>query len=351
MLYHGTQGETANQIAKILWGDTKTPEITSNFMSQASFLLNQKTEDFTLDIANGLWLQTGFVILPSFINTIEKNFNGTITYNNFLEDPFTATDNINLWVAQKTHNKINHLISSEIINYYTRLILISAIYFYSKWLIPFNVSNTENRNFYVSQKQVLKVPTMYLDTRNLHATDICYYEDTQSLALELPYKNKTLSMLIILPTKNTSKDLQQLLTVNYLNTIISKLTVTKDIYPVIYLPKFTVFTLCNLKELLKKVGIKTIFSPNADFSKMTGNISHPDNKLYISNAIHKTFIEIQEESTEAAAATATIIEETAIEYRNPFYISIDKPFVFIIYEKTSGLILFIGRITNPIEKN
>ena len=244
-----------------------------------------------------------------------------------------SVDIINNWVKEKTKEKITSIIKQipkEAVMY-----LINAIYFKGMWKYQFDTSATKQDDFYVSQNDEIKCMMMsQKDTLN-------YYNTNNYQAVELPYGNGDFSMVIILPS--TGEDINSLISQidgNFWNSLLNSMT-KQEVN--LWLPKFKIEYFINLNNALKSLGMPTAFDPyNADFSKM-----RPEKDVYISNVLHKTYVNVDEEGTEAAAATAVEISYTAVFGPQNINMKVNHPFIFAIREKKSGTILFIGKVVKP----
>jgi len=216
----------------------------------------------------------------------------------------------------------------------TRLVLTNAIYFKGVWEWEFDKSDTREEEFKITPTNIVKTPMMYMDPDKARFN----YADTEDLQiLELPYKGEKISMLVLLPTENLDS-IESSLTAEKLNEYKFQMKETK--LDSIALPKFELDTKYFMKDTLSALGMQTAFSGNADFSGMTGK-----KDLFIGFVIHQAYVKVDEEGTEAAAATAVGMKLTAVMPRNVF--RADHPFIFIIQEKETGNILFLGRVVDP----
>jgi len=278
-----------------------------------------------------------YKFLDEYTSLIEQYYAGKITNLDFKKEAEKSRKIINNWVEDQTNNQIKDLIPPRVLNPRTRLVLTNAIYFKGTWLKQFDKKNTKEQDFRISPGDTVKVPMMSLTGEE---TEFNYAKTEELQILELPYDGEELSMLILLPKEDDLNPLEKSLDAEKL--IEWKNMLRKQEIDV-YMPKFTFETKYLLPETLKAMGMPTAFSMAADFSGMDGT-----RKLFISNVIHQAFVEVNEEGTEAAAATAVVMEITSVgsDPRNMF--RADHPFIFIIQQKDSGNILFLGRVTNPI---
>ncbi|MCX6708831.1 MAG: serpin family protein [Candidatus Woesearchaeota archaeon] len=326
MTFEGARGRTAEEMQSVF----HFPEDSVRRPGFASIYndLNRKDKKYALNTANALWAQKDFGFLPDYMSVVEKYYSGKSTNVDFVNAPEQSRVTINDWVEQQTKNKIKDLLpaSPPVINPLTRLVLTNAIYFKGDWLFQFDKRKTQEADFKVSPDKAVKVQMMGLSDEEFNYADM---GDLQ--AIELPYAGKELSMLVLLPDDINSFELSA----EYLKML--KNNMRKSEIPV-YLPKFKLETKYFLSEDLKAMGMPTAFDMDADFSGMTGT-----DDLFISSVIHQAFVEVNEEGTEAAAATAVIMELKAVMIK-PF--RADHPFIFLIQDKNNN-ILFLGRVVNP----
>jgi serpin B len=334
MTYEGAKGDTADQMKSVL-GFDQNDEVSLCSFGRIYNLLNIDAE-YKLNTANALWTQKDYPFLDEYLNYIDKYYMGKATDIDFSKTT-EAADIINKWVEENTGGKIKDMLSSGDITPGTVLILSNAIYFKGIWQTQFNSDNTVDRDFELINSEKIQVPTMVLtDSEELYN-----YTETEDLQiLELPYKGKDVSMIILLPKDNDINIIEETLNGGDLSEHINSM------YPTnldIYLPKFTFRTEYNLKEILIEMGLDIAFGFNADFSGMNGI-----GGIFIEKVLHKAFIEVNEEGSEAAAATTVHMFETSVPGSSHIF-NADHPFIFLIQNKETGTILFMGSVYNPIE--
>jgi len=339
MTYEGAAGNTADEMATVL-NIKQDNESFHQYVHNLYITLNNNTE-YTISTANALWIKQNFQILEQYLSDVEQVYNAESTNIDF-SNTEQAAQIINQWVENKTNTHIQNLISPEAIDpVLTKLILTNAIYFKGTWEVQFDKENTTDRPFTVSSGETIDVPTMNLiDTENVFN----YTETDEFQMLELPYSGDELSMIILLPKEN-----------NDLSTIINSITeeeYVEWIYSMtenevnIYLPKFTITTpLYSIVDMLSNLGIHDAFDLQADFSGIDGGYD-----LYIAYVFHKAFIDVNEEGTEAAAATAVIMNFKSVNGGGNSRIVFDcnNPFLYLIQHKETGTILFMGTMDNPV---
>ena len=252
----------------------------------------------------------------------------------FVKETEKSRQTINSFIEEQTKDKIKDLIPKGYLDEMIRLVLTNAIYFKGIWEWEFDKTDTREQDFKITSTDIVKTPIMSMNPEEAKFN----YAQTEDLQiLELPYKGDKISMLILLPTENLHA-IESSLTAEKLNEYKSQMEETK--LSSISLPKFEFDSKYFMKNTLISLGMPTAFSDDADFSGMTGK-----QDLYISNVIHQSYVAVDEEGTEAAAATAVIMREKSAVLENIF--RADHPFVFIIQEKDTGNILFLGRVVDP----
>lgn len=332
MTYEGAKGQTADEM-KSVFHFPENSVLRPNFAAIYNDI-NKGAKDYELRTGNALWVQQDFPLLSDYTSRVEKYYGGKAANLDFVKESEESRQTINSFIEEQTNNKIKDLIPAGLLNPMTRLVLTNAIYFKGTWQWEFDTSDTRNEDFKVTPDNIIKVPMMNMDPDKAKFN----YADTgDAQILELPYKGNKISMLVLLPTKDLAS-IESSLTAEKLNEYKSKMKKTK--LDSIVLPKFEFDTKYSMKDTLSALGVPTAFSKNADFSGMTGK-----KDLYINFVIHQAHIKVDEEGTEAAAATAVGMGLTAVMPRNVF--RADHPFIFVIQERDTGNILFLGRVTDP----
>jgi serpin B len=336
MTYEGARGKTAEEMEDVFYFPKDNDFRQEAFLSLHSWLTREDTEH-ELNIANALWAQKDFTFLQEYFDVITTYYQGLIENLDFVGDPEGSRITINQWVEKQTKEKIKDLIPSGVINALTRLILTNAIYFKGEWVQEFNQEDTKKENFYITPEETVKVDMM---RRLDEEAEFPYYETEDLQILEMPYSGEETSMLVLLPKEDNLEEVEKQLTGE--NLVIWQENLKKQRVKV-YFPKFKLETKYFLKPTLGQMGMPTAFTEAADFSGMTGK-----RDLMIAEVIHQAFVEVDEKGTEAAAATAVEMEITAMptEPVIPVFRA-DRPFIFLIQEKETGSILFMGRVVNP----
>ncbi len=338
MTYAGAEGDTATQMAKVL----RLPgagNVPAGFADLAKAIQadGKASSGMQLLIANSLWGQKGLAYQSAFAKTVENQFGATLNQVDYITAAESARKAINDWVAKQTMDKITGLIPSGALSADTRLVLANAIYFKAKWDHQFDKSGTQDEPFNLSASESNSVSMMHIE-REFN------YASTGTLQmLELPYVSNQFSMIVLLPRKvDGLAELEP--TVN--EALLEQLRTQSSPTEVqVSLPKFKLETEFSLGGTLQQMGMTDAFSANADFRGIATGVP-----LNISAVVHKAYVDVDEEGTEAAAATGVIMElALAAPPSKPIIFNADHPFLFLIRHNPSGAILFLGRVTNPKE--
>jgi len=334
MTYEGAKGQTAEEMKSVFYfpeNDILRPNFAKIYNA-----INEGNKDYELKTGNALWVQQDYPFLEDYLNRIEKYYGGKASNLDFIGETEKSRQTINSFIEEQTNNKIKDLIPAGFIDAMTRLVLTNAIYFKGTWEWQFDKSDTFKADFKISDDNIVKTDMMVMKPEKKEV--LFNYADTGDLQiLELPYKGGKTSMLILLPTEDLDA-IEPALTAEKLNEYKSQMEKTK--LDSIFIPKFEFDAKYFMKEALSALGMPMAFSESADFSGMTGK-----KDLFIGFVIHQAYIKVDEEGTEAAAATAVGMRLSAIEQRNIF--RADRPFIFIIQEKKTENILFMGRVVDP----
>jgi len=327
------QGELSDSIKKKLMSREHLAAAFGKL--QKSVLADPKEKGCELSVANALWGQKGCRFKQQFIDLVRTDYDGRFSELDFVAAAESARKTINAWVEKKTKNKIKELIKPGMLNSMTRLVLTNAIYFKGAWAEQFEEAMTQPGTFNLADGKKIEVPMM-------NQTDKFKYAETDTLQLlDLPYAGDDLSMTILLPKKEFPlSDFEKTLTAKSLLPLLTKLYERKVI---VSIPKFKITSEFSMASVLKSMGMTDAFTPGAaDFSGINGG-----KDLFISAVVHKAFVEVNEEGTEAAAATAVGISTTSMPIDSPPIFRADRPFLFLIRQNKTAGILFIGRVANP----
>jgi serpin B len=334
MTYAGARGQTAAEMAKTLQLLEDSKKLHPAFASLVRQTHGGNKEGFQLNVANALWGQNNYGFLPEFLNLTRTHYGAGLREVDFAAATEQARRTINAWVEQQTQDKIKELLRPGVLKAKTRLVLTNAIYFKGDWKYTFSKESTAEAPFFAAADKKVKVQLMH------QTADFRHLDDGDYQAIEMPYGKGDVSMLVLLPkAADGLAALEKKLSVAWLDKVRSRLQVQQVM---LYLPKFKMTQEYMLADTLAGLGMPSAFEPGkADFSGMNGSTE----KLFISAVIHKAFVDVNEKGTEAAAATAVVIEPRAYIPRPLF--RADHPFVFLIRDNRSGSILFMGRLVNP----
>jgi serpin B len=330
MTYEGARGKTAEEMQSVFYFP-EDENIRRSSFAKIYNLVNKKNKKYELHTANALWAQKDYKFLDEYINAIKKYYVGKVTNVDFAKATENARLTINKWVEEQTNNKIKDLIPPGVLNALTRLVLTNAIYFKGLWVKQFDKKETREEDFKVSPEKTVKV-----DMMSMTGEEFNYYETEELQIIELLYEGEDLSMLIILPKENYLKSLEESLSLEKLAELRNSLS---EQQVDVYIPKFKFETKYFMVKTLKEMGMPTAFSMDADFSGMDST-----KDLFIANVIHQAFIDVNEEGTEAAAATGVVME---LKAAMPTVFRADHPFIFMIQERETNNILFLGRVIDP----
>jgi serpin B len=286
--------------------------------------------DFLFRTANSIWGQAGMPFSGPFLDTLSGNYGAGLRLLDFSSQPQPSRLAINEWVADQTRDKILDLLPPSAVTSDTRMVLTNAVYFKAAWMNQFEDFMTREKPFHLLNGTTISVPTMNQDERMGYAAGLGWR------AVELPYEGYTTSMVVVVPDEFVA--FEQNITSDSLAAIIESLQSTQIN---LSFPKFSFTKELDLNDVLSAMGMPTAFSDSADFSGMS-----PDANLAISDVRHKAFIDVNEEGTEAAAATAVGISLTSMPPAS-IPMVVDRPFIFMIRDIETNAILFLGRVVNP----
>jgi serine protease inhibitor len=333
MTYAGARADTQVQMARALHFLPDQNHVHPAFAQLKEDLDKAgKKGQVQLKVANTLWPRMGYKFLKTYLALVKKFYKVRITPVNF-EDEEASRHTINAWVEERTENKIKDLIAQGVLDAATRLVLVNAIYFKGTWAKQFDASLTNQAPFQAQPGGEVQVPMM---TRK---HNFRYAEDDDLQILELPYAGEHLSMLLLLPREvNGLPKIEESLAVKKLDEWTKNLQETEV---EVWLPRFELNFPFRLDDTLKSLGMENAFSNKADFSGMDGN-----QELYLGAVLHKAYVAVNEQGTEAAAATAVVMQTKALAFPSIVFRA-DHPFSFFIRENKTGSILFVGRVANP----
>ncbi len=330
----GAKGDTAAQMQKVL-GLAGEPDI---LLSQWGNLY-KSLKSPSVKMANRLYGEKSFGIDTTYFTIVRHAFDVWIEPTEFATDPDGSRTKINTWVAGETEQRIKNILPPGAVDSETKLVIVNAIYFLADWAHPFNASLTQPRDFFVGGTTAKQIPTMS-QTRSF-----MYSHDAGASLIELPYKDQRTSMYILVPDARNGLPALETKLADTFKTLQSKLT---DQRVALSLPRFTIDppSSIDLAKILQELGIVDAFSGSkADFSNIA-KPKTPADKIFISAVFHKAFVKVDEKGTEAAAATAVAMPRGGPPPKST-ELRIDHPFLFVIADRPSGMILFIGRVVDP----
>ena len=333
MIYAGARGDTEKQMAQVMHFDTGQAQFHSAFGAlQDELNAARQKKEFDFNLANGLWSQKNHPFLPAFLDLVKQRYEAKLEQVDFGTGAEPARKEINDWVSAQTRGKIADLLQPGVVNASTRLVLVNAIYFKGRWLHQFKAANTAIAPFNLTRDQSVQAPLMNLTASFKYATP----DGLQ--VLELPYLGDDLSMVILLPSEiDGLKKIEDSLIGSQLDLWLGQARAQKVN---VFLPKFKLTAQFDLNGTLAAMGMADLFSPRADLSGMDGA-----RDLFVSAVVHKAYVDVNEEGTEAAAATGGVVGLTA--FRPPPVFRADHPFLFLIRDNHSGGVLFLGRVVDP----
>lgn len=334
MAYNGADGGTKTEMEKTLKLLGLTPEEINVSYKQLIAALQSVDEKVVFELANAIFYKNGFAVKSDFLNINKNNYNAEVASLDF--DSPAAVKTINDWVAAKTHDKILSII--EKLNPDDRMVLLNAVYFNGIWTTEFEKDGTKLHYFSKNNGESVEIPMMNKEDK------LEYISNSLFEAVKLPYGNGQYNMIVMLPAENkNSQNVIDALSADNLTKWEKEFKTEEHV--VVTMPRFKFSFETSLKEVLKEMGMPKAFSVQADFSKITDK-----EDLFISSVRHKSFIDVNENGTEAAAVTSITFTNTSAgpgETVQKIYFTVDKPFVFAITEKDTGAILFMGEVQNP----
>lgn len=360
MVYLGTKGDTEVQMSEVL-NFKKSTEKKACSLSQTKLQdlgavhiqnipvafeelfskVNHPSNNYILKSANRLYSEKSFNIVQQYSQLIKKHFHAEIQSVDFAHTAEDVRKKINTWVEEQTECKIKDLLPQSSVDSLTKLVLVNALYFKGSWDVKFPEENTEQRPFRLSKKNTKMVPMMFQKGK----FNMCHIEELETQVLELPYIENTLSMIILLPDdiKDNTTGLERL----HKNLSFAKMkewTSSCMMTPTdveLELPRFRLEESYDLKSCLKKMGMSDIFDPQK--ADLTGISDKGD--LYVSEIYHKVFVDVNEEGTEAAAATGAVATVRMRPILTTF--KADHPFIFYIQDNKTNTVLFLGQLSSP----
>jgi serpin B len=340
MTYAGARGTTEQQMAAALHFTLPQDQLHAAFKSLEDSLPQAETGDtqsedqrFRLAIANALWGQSGYPFRQDYLDLVAEDYGAGLQLVDFLADPEAARQHINDWISQQTQDRIKDLLPPGSVDAATRLILTNAIYFKAAWQSQFEAAATQDGPFHLLDSSTVSVPMMSQTAQFGYSAGQGYQ------GVVLPYEGNRMAMVILLPDQGQFTAFENALSADQFDSILGSV-VWQQV--ALSMPRFSYESEFGLKDTLAQMGMPDAFEPGvANFSGMSDQ-----NNLFISDVVHKAFVKVDESGTEAAAATGVIVGVTSVPAA-PLEVTIDRPFLYMIYDQNSHAILFLGRVLNP----
>lgn len=335
MTYAGARGQTETQMLETLHFPADRQTLHPAFAALQTMLRSDRqTDGVTLDIASSLWPDVGCPLLNDYSSLVRKYYGVSIRGVDYAR-PRQACDTINQWISRNTRDRIKQIIEPSTLDKDTEMILVNAVYFKARWRYPFDPDQTKSGRFHLNSDHSVKVSMMR------QFTYVPYAEAEHLQIVELPYADKRFSMLILLPRETeTLRDIEDCLSAEAINNWKTEL---KKTMVIVGLPRFLFETHTRLEKPLKAMGMKNAFERSiADFSGLTER-----NELFLNQAIHSAFVEVNEQGTTATGASLVGTARASASRPPTFWA--DRPFLFLIQERSTGTILFLGRLLHPTQ--
>uniref|UniRef100_A0A5S6QH82 SERPIN domain-containing protein n=1 Tax=Trichuris muris TaxID=70415 RepID=A0A5S6QH82_TRIMR len=334
MVYLGSEGSTKEQMKMVVFGGGEQDSFkeTAHLLMSSVKSIDSEYANITWRVANRLYVADGYELLDSYKKSVKSLLSSEIENVNFKEREKTLKQ-INSWVSKQTNGKISSIIDD--LEESTRLIIINAIYFKGAWSTAFQADKTVDDNFYVSEGKTTVIPMM-----KSRGTDYFYHESNECQVLGLPYTSTNMRMYIVLPKLRFGlRPLEKTLSGKKLLELFEKAK-REDVD--VQIPKFKLEKEIRLRGLLQSLGMTDLFD---EFKANLSSITHAE-RLYVSEGLHKTFVDVNEYGTEAAAVTALVIEsEALIRVQRTYTFQADHPFIFAVADMNTKVILFLGRFS------
>lgn len=349
MTLTGARGETRAEMRDALQFELEDPQLHAAFNMLDAALVSAGSEQKkgpgdeeseekpdVLQTANGLWAQKGFALREPFLETLAKHYGTGVRPVDFANASEEARKRINEWAANQTNDKIQDLLPSGAVDARTRLILTAAIYFRASWESTFDEEDTEENDFENLSGETATVEMMHQKLRKGYR----FASGSNYKAVELPYASGAFSMVVILPDEGAFSDVESKLDAEFTDSVFESL---EGEAVALALPKFELSGRFSASSALGKLGMKRPFQQDADFAGMT-----EETDLMIDDVLHEAYVSVDEEGTEAAAASATVMRATSMPAGEPEYreVTVDRPFLFMIRHTGTDSVLFLGRVVD-----
>ena len=344
MTYAGARGDTETAMADTLRFSLPPEGLGRAFAALGRDLDARSAGDnkgsFRLNSANAVWAQEGHPFRDSYLDVVKASYGGEVSLADFAGDPDGSRSEINGWVEQRTEGRIEDLIPPDLIDGLTRMVLVNAVYFKAGWLHPFDEHLTSRESFHLPDGGTTDVEMM-------RATEYFGYAAGDGYqVVDLPYLGGELSMTVLLPDQGRFLEFEERMDGSFVDQALAQVS---ESYVALEMPRFEFDAAFRLGETLKTMGMSAAFDPGAaDFSGMDGLscAAGDDGCLHIGDVVHKAFVSVDEAGTEAAAATGVTVRATSVS-PEPVRVTVDQPFLFLIRDRPTGTVLFVGRVTEP----
>ncbi len=348
MVHAGAAGKTEQQMADAMNFHLPQERLHPAFNALDQYLAScssgEGDDGFTLHSANALWGQEGHGFLTTYLDILARNYGGQVREVDFRTCPEDARQQINCWVSEATAKRIEDLIDPGAIVCSSRLVLANAVYFKAKWDLPFEEEDSRPGHFSCLNGEQVEVPMMRQTGLMKHFN---YSQGDGFQAVALDYKERSIAMTLLVPDAGRYDEFETSLDNDLFQTILQDME-TQRVN--LTMPKFKLETSLVLRDSLVDMGMPNAFDRSkAEFQGMDGQscLAGDDECLSISNVIHKAFVAVDEAGTEAAAATAVMMMGASAVPESPIELVVDRPFIFLIHDRNTGAILFLGRVANP----
>ena len=344
MTYAGAEGGTRDAMADTLRFSLPPDRLHGAFEVLSRDLDTRTTgedeDSFRLNVANAVWAQEGHPFRDDYLDVVKASYGGEVSLANFVGDPDGSRSEINGWVGRATEGKIEDLIPPDLIDVLTRMVLVNAVYFKAGWLYPFDEAFTATAPFHL-------LDGMTADVEMMSSTQYFGYGSGDGYqVVALPYVGGEMYMAVLLPDPGRFQEFEERLDADFLDQVLGQVG---ESYVALEMPRFGFDAAFRLGETLQAMGMVDAFAPGAaDFSGMDGLscAAGDEGCLYIGAVVHKAFVSVDESGTEAAAATAVMMQTESAK-PSPLAVRVDRPFVFLIRDYATGTLLFVGRVTEP----
>ncbi|KAK2175911.1 hypothetical protein NP493_698g00017 [Ridgeia piscesae] len=339
MTYIGARGDTASMMKKVLRLEALSDADLHAAFGEILTALNESNAPYTLRTASRLFVSRQHKFLDDFVAATRRHYGAEAALSDFVGDPDGTRLQINKWVEEQTAEKIKDLLPNGSIDSLTALVLVNAVYFKGDWATKFDSRGTHDSEFIVNAQNTVNVKMMFRHDKYR----LCVDSTIDCQILQLPYVSDRLAMVVLLPRQlDGLESLEKNLTADRLQQALRAVSSARPVEVDVSLPKFRLEQTCPLTDVLVALGMGDLFAADkADLSGMDGG-----RQLYVSSAVHKAFIDVTEEGSEAAAATAITVALMCMP-DDPAEFVADHPFLFLIVDNRSGTVLFLGRLARP----